>query len=82
MPLATPYSWLPDNTVQPETGEPTSKYEIPRDETGKATPQKRVDRIFRVPVAVNAGDCVVVIYGRKGDGATDNETQVHAVWAP
>jgi hypothetical protein len=25
---------------------------------------------------------MVVIYGRKGDGATDNETQVKAVLAP
>jgi hypothetical protein len=33
-------------------------------------------------VTVNAGSCVVVIYGRKGDGATDNETQVKAVMEP
>jgi hypothetical protein len=78
--LATLYSWLPDNAVHLENV--PMKYEIPWGETGKATLQKRVERIFPVPVTVNAGDCVVVIYGRKGDGATDNETQVKAVLAP
>ncbi|MFZ0815976.1 MAG: hypothetical protein WAM78_10680 [Candidatus Sulfotelmatobacter sp.] len=80
VPLATLYSWLPDNAVHLESV--PLEYEIPRDETGKATLQKRVERIFPVPVTVNSGDCVVVIYGRKGDGATDNETQVKAVLAP
>jgi len=80
VPLATLYSWLPDNALHLESV--PLEYEIPRDETGKATLQKRVERIFPVPVTVNAGDCVVVIYGRKGDGATDNETQVKAVLAP
>jgi ribosomal protein L18E len=28
------------------------------------------------------GDCMVVIYSRTGNGATDNETQVRAVMAP
>jgi hypothetical protein len=78
--LATLYSWLPDNAVHLENV--PIEYEIPWGETGKATLQKRVERIFPVPVTVNAGDCVVVIYGRKGDGATDNETQVKAVLAP
>ena len=31
---------------------------------------------------VNSGDCMLVIYGRKGNGATDNETQVKVVLAP
>jgi hypothetical protein len=69
--LATLYSWLPDNALHLESV--PLKYEIPWDETGKATLQKRVERISHVPVTVNAGDCVVVIYGRKGNGATDNE---------
>lgn len=51
-------------------------------ETGKATLQGQVQNIFSVPVKVNAGDCMVVIYGRSGNGATDNETQVKALIAP
>ena len=78
--LATLYSWLPDNALHLESV--PLEYEIPWGETGKATLQKRVERIFPVPLTVNAGDCVVVIYGRTGNGATDNETQVKAVLAP
>jgi hypothetical protein len=80
VPLATLYSWLPQNAVHLESV--PLDYEIPQDEMGKATLQKRVERVFSVPLTVNAGDCVVVIYGRKGNGATDNETQVRAVLAP
>jgi hypothetical protein len=80
VPLAKLYSWLPENALHLESV--PLEYEIPQDETGKATLQKRVEKIFPVPLTVNAGDCVVVIYGRKGDGATDNETQVWAVLAP
>jgi hypothetical protein len=42
----------------------------------------KVENVFSVPVKVNAGDCVVVVYSRSGNGATDNETQVHALMAP
>ena len=80
VPLATLYTWLPDDALHLESV--PLEYEIPQGETGKASLQKRVERIFSAPVTVNAGDCVVVIYGRTGDGATDNETQVHAVLAP
>jgi hypothetical protein len=80
VPLATLYSWLPDNALHLESV--PLEHEIPWGKTGKATLQKRVERIFEVPVTVNAGDCAVVIYGRKGDGATDNETQVKALLAP
>jgi hypothetical protein len=80
VPLATLYSWLPDNALHLESV--PLEYQIPPGETGKASLQKRVERIFSVPLTVNAGDCVVVIYGRTGDGATDNETQVKAVLAP
>ena len=66
----------------PAPGERALEYEIPPDETGRAKLQKRVARIFPAPVTVNAGDCLVVIYGRQGNGATDNETQVKAVLAP
>jgi len=77
--LSTLYSWLPDNALHLESV--PLKYKIPEGETGKATLQKQVERIL-APVTVNSGDCMVVIYGRKGDGATDNETQVKAVLAP
>ncbi len=80
MPLETIYSSLPDNALHLESV--PMEYQIPRDETGVATLQKRVERIFSVPPTVNAGDCVLVIYGRKGDGATDNETQVKALLTP
>ena len=78
--LATLYSWLPDNALHLESV--PLEYKIPSDETGKATLQQRVERIFPLPVTVNAGDCVVAIYGRKGNGATDNETQVKGLLAP
>ena len=42
----------------------------------------QVENIFSVPVKVDSGDCMLVIYGRTGNGATDNETQVHAVMGP
>ena len=58
------------------------EYEIPSGKTGKATLQKRVEKIFSTPMTVNSGDCMVVIYGRTGNGATDNETQVKAVLEP
>jgi hypothetical protein len=79
-PLATLYSWLPENAVQLDSV--PMEYKIPDGGTSLATLQKRVERIFSTPVTVNTGDCVVVIYGRSGNGATDNETQVHAVLAP
>jgi hypothetical protein len=78
--LSTLYSWLPDNAIHLDSV--PMKYKIPEEGTGRATLQKRVERIFEVPVTVNSGDCLVVIYGRKGNGATDNETQVHAVLTP
>jgi hypothetical protein len=77
--LSTLYSWLPENALHLESV--PMEYKIPSGETGVATLQKRVERIPS-PVTVNSGDCIVVIYGRKGDGATDNETQVKAVLAP
>jgi hypothetical protein len=44
--------------------------------------QSQVENHFSVPMFINAGDCMLVTYGRKGDGATDNETQVKVVIAP
>jgi len=79
-PLSTLYSWLPGDALHLESV--PLEYKIPSGETGEATLEQRVERIFSVPVTVNSGDCMVVIYGRKGNGATDNETQVHALLAP
>ena len=78
--LSTLYSWLPQNAVPLESV--PLEYEIPPGQTGIATLQKKVERLFPIPVAVNAGSCMVVIYGRTGNGATDNETQVKAVLTP
>ena len=78
--LSTLYSWLPSDAVHLENL--PLEYKIPPGGTGETTLQKPVEKIFPDPVAVNSGDCVVVIYGRKGNGATDNETQVHALLAP
>ena len=78
--LETLYSWLPDDAVHLESV--PLEHEIPDDATGRATLQKPVERFFPIPLTVNSGDCLVVIYGRKGNGATDNETQVHAVLVP
>ncbi len=78
--LATLYSWLPDNSLH--LASVPLEYKIPWGQTGRATLQKRVQRFFPLPVAVNSGDCMVVIYGRKGDGATDNETQIKGLLVP
>lgn len=79
-PLATLHSWLPHNALHVESVPLADR--VPPEGTDKATLQRQVENIFSVPVLVNAGDCMVVIYGRKGNGATDNETQIHAVMTP
>jgi len=76
--LATLYSWLPENALHLESV--PLDYKIPQDGTSKAALQRRVEKFFTNPVTVNSGDCMVVIYGRKGNGATDNETQVKALF--
>ena len=48
----------------------------------KAALQSKVETVFAVPIKINSGDCIAVIYGRTGNGATDIETQVHALMAP
>jgi hypothetical protein len=78
--LSTMYSWLPSNAMHLLSV--PMEYEIPWGETGVAALQKPVEKFFPNPVTVNSGDCMVVIYGRKGNGATDNETQVKAVFTP
>jgi hypothetical protein len=78
--LSTLYSWLPDNALRLESV--PLEYKIPWGGTGKAALQKQVEGIFPNPLSVSSGDCMVVIYGRKGNGATDNETQVKALLEP
>ena len=78
--LSTLYGWLPGDAVHLDSV-PVEK-EIPEGRPSKATLQKRVQATFPNPLTVNSGDCIVVIYGRTGNGATDNETQVHALLTP
>ena len=80
LPLSVLYSWLPPDAVHLQSV--PLEYKIPEGGTGKATLQARVEKIFSDPVKVNVGDCMVVIFGRKGNGATDNETQVNALMGP
>jgi hypothetical protein len=79
-PLSTFHGWLPKDALHLASVPLVDR--IASGETGEASLQQGVETIFSVPVAVNAGDCIVVIYGRSGNGATDNETQVHALMAP
>ena len=79
-PLSTLHNWLPHDALHLASVPLVDR--ISSGETGAATLQGKVENIFSVPVTVNAGDCMVVIYGRSGNGATDNETQVHALMAP
>jgi hypothetical protein len=79
-PLSTLHNWLPHDALHLASIPLVDR--ISSGETGKATLQGKVENIFSVPVTVNVGDCMVVIYGRRGNGATDNETQVHALMAP
>lgn len=79
-PLSTLHSWLPHDALHLASVPLVDR--VPSGASSRATLQSQVENIFSVPVKVNSGDCMVVIYGRTGNGATDNETQVHAVMAP
>jgi hypothetical protein len=79
-PLATLRSWLPKDALHLVSVPQVDR--ITPGETGKAALQNQVETIFSVPVKVNAGDCMVEIYGRTGNGATDNETQVYGLMGP
>jgi hypothetical protein len=79
-PLSTLHTWLPSDALH-LASVPLVDRTRPG-ETSKAMLQSQVETIFSVPVKVNSGDCMLVIYGRAGNGATDNETQVHALMAP
>lgn len=78
--LSTLNSWLPANAVHLDSV--PMDYQILPGGNSKASLTRQVETVLPYPVKVNAGDCVVVFYGRKGNGATDNETQVHAVLTP
>jgi hypothetical protein len=79
-PLSTLHAWLPHDALH--LGSLPLVDRTPAGETTKAALQGQVENIFSVPVKVNSGDCMLVIYGRTGNGATDNETQVNVVMAP
>jgi hypothetical protein len=80
LPLSTIYSWLPDNAMH-LASVPMVDRIVPRG-TGMATLQNPVQTVFSVPVKVNVGDCLLTIYGRNGNGATDDETQVLGLMGP
>ena len=79
-PLSTLHSWLPNDALHLASVPLVDR--TPPGETSKAPLQSQVQNIFSAPVKVNSGDCLLVIYGRSGNGATDNETQVHALMTP
>ena len=79
-PLSTLHAWLPHDALH-LASVPLVDRTLPGDTT-KVPLQSQVQNIFSVPVEVNAGDCMLVIYGRTGNGATDNETQVQALITP
>jgi hypothetical protein len=68
-PLLTLHSWLPHDALHLTSLPLVDR--IASGETGKATLQGQVESIFSVPVQVNAGDCMLVIYGRSGNGTTN-----------
>lgn len=78
LPLATVRRWLPHNARLLESL--TLSNENARQP--EAQLQGQVEKIFPIPVKVDAGACLLAVYGRKGNGATDNETQVRAVMTP
>jgi hypothetical protein len=79
-PLSTLLVWLPKDALHVASVPQVDR--IAPGETGKAALQNQVETIFSVPVKVNAGDCMVSIFGRRGNGATDNETQVLGLMGP
>ncbi len=78
--LTTLYSWIPQNAVKLASIPVT--YNIPPGASSAAVLQPQVQTTFSTPPPVNAGDCIVEIFGRTGNGATDNETQVNMLMTP
>ena len=79
-PLATLHSWLPKDALHLVSVPQVDR--IAPGKSGKGALQNQVEAIFSVPVKVNAGDCIVTIFARTGNGATDNETQVNGLMGP
>jgi hypothetical protein len=79
-PLSRLHAWLPPDALHLVSVPLVDR--IAPGETGKAALQSQVENVFSVPVKVNSGDCMLVIFGRTGNGATDNETQVLGLMAP
>jgi hypothetical protein len=80
VPLATLYSWLPKDALHLVSVPQADR--VASGEASKAALQNQVETIFSAPVQVNVGDCMVTIFGRTGNGATDNETQVLGLMGP
>jgi hypothetical protein len=79
-PLSTLHGWLPKDALHLVSVPQVDR--VAAGETSKVALQNKVETIFSVPVKVNAGDCMVTIFGRTGNGATDDETQVIGLMGP
>ncbi|HZR67387.1 MAG TPA: hypothetical protein VFA85_19765 [Terriglobales bacterium] len=79
-PLSTLHSWLPKDALHLASLPLVDRVSLAG--SSKAALQGQVQNIFSVPVKINPGDCMIVINGRSGNGATDNETQVNALMGP
>ena len=79
-PIATLNSWLPTNAIHLDSA--PMDFQISRQGTARAPLTRQIETMLPYPVKVDAGDCIVVFYGRKGNGATDNESQINAVFTP
>ena len=80
LPLSTVQSWLPEDALHLASVPQVER--IPAGGKGRVALQNQVENFFSVPIKVNQGDCMLVVYGKTGNGATDDETQVHALMAP
>jgi hypothetical protein len=80
VPLATLHTWLPKDALHLVSVPQADR--VASGESSKGALQNQVETIFSVPVKVNAGDCMITIFGRTGNGATDDETQVNALMGP
>lgn len=79
-PLSTLHTWLPKDALHLSSLPLVDR--VSPGGSSKAALQGMVENIFSVPVKINAGDCMVSFFGRTGNGATDNETQVLGLMGP
>jgi hypothetical protein len=79
-PLATLHQWLPKDALHLVSVPQADR--VASGESSKGALQNQIETIFSIPVKVNAGDCMITIFGRTGNGATDDETQVNALMGP